>query len=195
MKSTLQTIAVALAVFCAAGSSAAQSRLYYSGVVTSKDSTTAGLLNNIQVGDRVDGYLSYDPSGVLDENSGSVFGIYSFTAVNSSFAINVYDKLTGAVLHYSSSGALSQITTSNNWSYPGYPTIDAFSPEAALPNGIAVYLYLQNRNTNLDYITSDVLPEPGSISYSNYNHTKGTMASSTSIGQVYFNLTNVTFIP
>ena len=104
--------------------------------------------------------------------------------------MTVYAGSSTTIVRYTATGYLDQILTENNWNVAGYPVIDAFAPTGALPDGVGAHLYFQNRDTQLGFITSDALPEGGTIDISNYNYTKGTIFSATSIGQVYFDITN-----
>jgi hypothetical protein len=195
MHSTMRAVALGLLVLSSTGAWAAPGTVLFSGVVTSKDSTTSGRLNDIKVGDRIEGSFSYDASAAVDSNSWDVVGQYAFTAANSAFSISAYDSSAGHTVHYAAIGFLESVVTENNWTAPGYPTIDALTPTGSLLDGFHAVLYLQNRDSNLGLITSDALPQASTIRRSNYNYTKGTLFSDSSIGQVYFDLTSVSAVP
>lgn len=199
MKQLYRSIVIAASLLAAAVpiSHAAMAEVHFSGVVTSKSSTASGVLGTLQVGDRLEGVFSYDTAGAVDTNDWSVVGQYPFTAANSVFSLTVYAGSSATVMRYTATGYLDQILTEDNWNVAGYPVIDAFTPKGALPNGVGAYLYFQNRDTQLDFITSDALPEASTIDIANYNYTKGTIFSATSIGQVYFDITstNVSAVP
>jgi hypothetical protein len=128
--------------------------MHFTGVVTAKDSLVSGELDEIEVGDTLEGYFSYDPATTSDTNSWDVWGTYPFDADSSSFLLTVYDTSADGQMLFDLESYLSKIITENNWTYPNYPVIDAFTLHA---NDWEAYLYFQNRNTNLEVITSDAL--------------------------------------
>lgn len=175
---------------------AAPVTLQFTATVTSKDSSAQYGLAPVGIGDQISGYFTYDKDLTADTNSWDVVGQYPFSSSNSNYRFGLTSSNGGQVL-FDESGPLTEILVENNWSYPGYPTIDAFTVKAGFSKGGEVFtfwLYLQNRNTNLDVITSDQLLSPPP-SFDQFNYTKGTLSSSWSPGQVYFDLTSVTPVP
>jgi len=181
-------------------------------VSTNTNATTmsySGVINNInygqnpayplaEVGDIINGTFTYHPQGVSDSNSWDAVGEYYFNDQNSYFTIDIYDSSENGGLIYSQTGYLRKILTENNWQYTPnpslYPTIDAFTPIALLGNGAEVFLRYQNRNTNLDVITSDELPLIPPL-FDQFNYTTGSLAPANTIGQIDFSLTSLTPVP
>ncbi|MBI3545835.1 MAG: hypothetical protein HY081_04485 [Gammaproteobacteria bacterium] len=175
---------------------AAPVTLQFTARVASKDSSAQYGLTPIAIGDQINGYFTYDSALTADTNTWDVVGQYPFSASNSSYRFQVISS-TGSGILYDESGPLTQIITENNWSYPGYPTLDAFTVNGGFSKGGEVFtfwLYLQNRDTNLNVITSDALPSPPPA-FDQFNYTKGVLSSSYSLGQVYFDLTSVAPVP
>ena len=134
----------------------------FKGYVTYKGSLSTGPLNTIAVGDTISGSFSYDPN-VPDINSWNVVGEYKYNSSNSSLSLIVYDLSSGGSELFNLAGFLNEINVTDNWSYPGYPTIDGFNPngEFSLPTEIVdLYIHFQNRDTGLDIFNTDELPNP-----------------------------------
>jgi len=186
-------------VFVLVGSTSAAT-VKYSGIISeiTLNAGNSSFFNLVEVGDTVKGNFFYSPNGVTDINDWDAVGQYIFTEFNSSFQLSIFDSSNNGEVLYNYSGRISYILTENNWVYTPnpnlYPTIDAFSPKGLLDNGSEVYLRYQNRNSNLDLITSDELPiEP--LSFENYNYTTGSIVIPESLGQIEMDLTELTVIP
>jgi hypothetical protein len=150
----------------------------FKGYVTHKGSLTTGPINTIAVGDTISGSFSYDPN-IPDTNSWSVWGEYKYNNSNSSLSLIVYDLSAGGSELFNLAGFLNEINVTNNWSYPGYPTIDGFNPEGefSLPTEIIdLYIHFQNRNTGLDIFNTDELPNP-LPPYNQFNYTTASLNS------------------
>lgn len=176
--------------------SAAPVTLQFTATISSKDSSAQYGLTQVGIGDQISGYFTYDKNLTADTNSWDVVGQYPFSSSNSSYRFGLVSSGSGEIL-FNESGPLTQIIVENNWTYPGFPTIDAFTVQGGFSRGGEIFtfwLYLQNRDTNLDVITSDTLLSPPP-SFDQFNYTKGTLSSSWSPGQVYFDLTSVTPVP
>jgi hypothetical protein len=173
-------------------SSASADNLKYSGVITdlSGNAHNSALYGLAEVGDIIEGFFSYNPAGVTDSNSWDVIGKYYFNETNSSITLIIRDSSNNGAALYEYSGRLSYILTENNWEYAGYPVIDAFSPVGLLDNGSEVFLRYQNRDTNLDLITSDELPKMP-LPFKDYNYTTGSITIPNTIGQVDFSITGL----
>lgn len=167
--------------------------MHFTGVVTAKGSQVSGQLDEIEVGDAIEGYFSYDPAATSDTNAWDVYGTYPFDAAGSLFSFTVYDASAGGEILFDLEGSLAEIITQNNWTYPNYPVIDAFTPHANLANGWEVYLYFQNRDTNLEVITSDTLPVPPPP-FDQFNHTQGRIANPTAWGDIDFSTQSLTLV-
>lgn len=150
----------------------------FKGYVTYKGSLSTGPINTIAVGDTISGSFSYDPN-VPDINSWSVVGEYKYNSSNSLLSLIVYDLSAGGSELFNLAGFLNEINVTNNWSYPGYPTIDGFDPngEFSLPTEIAdLYIHFQNRNSGLDIFNTDELPNP-LPPYNQFNFTTASLNS------------------
>src|SRR4051794_40869265 len=88
---------------------AAPTQVNFSGLVTSKDSSTSGTLNSIDKTDLIQGYFIYDASAVTDSNAWDKVGQYAFNAANSQFVVNIYDSSNGGALLSHNQGFISEI--------------------------------------------------------------------------------------
>lgn len=180
--------------------SAHGSPVHYTGVISSlpTSSLDGSIFESLELGDQITGSFNYSSLDSTDSKDWDAVGKYSFNSLNSSFSMRALDVSMGNDVIFELNGYISYIVTENNWQYtpnPGlYPTIDAYTPVATLENGSNVYLRLQNRDTNLDLITSDMLPEyPMSID--NYNYLSGSITLPFQVGQIEFTPTSVTPVP
>lgn len=174
----------------------------YTGFVTDYSVPTGSddLFGLVEIGDTVEGQFSYDHTSVVDAYpNNDMVGSYNFTESNSSFHLTVFDVSNSNDVLYQYHGRLAYILVENNWVYTPnpslYPTIDSFTPVGLLDNGSLVYLRYQNRDTNLDLITTDALPSVP-LSFDNYNYRTGTISLPTGyVGFVDFGLTGLTPVP
>jgi hypothetical protein len=174
--------------------------LEYRGIITSMTGQTgdSALYGLAEVGDIVTGVFSYDPTGVTDTNSWDAVGNYTFNEFNSSLTLTILDVSDGGTVLYEYNGHLDHITTNNNWEYlpnPSlFPVIDSFVPVGILDTGSMIYLRYQNRDTNLDLITSDALPD-FPLLFEDYNTTTGAINLPSGVGQIGLDLTGLTVVP
>ncbi|MEL0584427.1 MAG: hypothetical protein AAES65_06040 [Candidatus Thiodiazotropha sp. (ex. Lucinoma kazani)] len=171
----------------------------YTGIVTDYLGSSS-LYELVEAGDTIVGQFSYDPVGVLDAYpNNDMVGAYNFNESNSSFQFTVFDSSNSHAVLYQESGRLAYILAENNWEYTPnpslYPIIDAFTPVGLLDSGSLVYLRYQNRDTNLDRITTDALPLLP-LSFDNYNYHTGSISlPSGHLGSLSFDLTGLTPVP
>jgi hypothetical protein len=188
----LKGIAVSMLLTCNAHAGIFE----YSGVVgeLSGSASVSGLYGLVEVGDIVSGTFSYDVQGISDYIPWDAEGRYTFNETNSSFTLSIFDASEGNSLLYDYSGHLARIITNNNWEYRPdprrFPTIDAFTPVARLDSGSEVFLRFQNRNTNLDLITTDELPS-APLDFDSYNYKSASITIPFVIGQVEFSPTSL----
>ncbi len=188
------------AVFITLVSNVNATTMTYEGVVTylSGNTTTSSLYGLLEEGDLIEGSFSYDSSASIDTNDWDAVGNYRFNDSNSYVDIRIYDVSEGSALLYEYSGYLTKIHTSDNWEYKPaptrYPVIDAFSPKGILDTGSEIYLRYQNRDTDLDYITSDDLPETP-LDFEYFNYATGSLTLPSDIGQVDFDITGLVEVP
>lgn len=176
--------------------------LKYTGVVTyaSAPNAPSSIYDQIDAGDIIEGLFSYNPFGVTDASPNSdMVGSYNFNESNSRFQFSVFDSSNNNAILYQESGRLAYILTENNWQYTPnpsiYPTIDAFTPVGLLDDSALVYLRYQNRDNNLDLITTDELPL-SPLAFNNYNYHEGRLSLPHGyLGEVDFNLTSLTPVP
>ena len=183
-------------------SNAFATSITYSGVITELTGSVASstLFGLAETGDTIVGNFSYNPMGVADAYpADDTVGSYNFNASNSSFSLTLLDSSNSNSVLYQYFGRIAYILTQNNWIYTPnpslYPTIDAFTPVGLLDNGSLVYLRYQNRDTNLDLISTDALPtHPLSFDSFNY-HTGSISPPSGYTGQISFDLTSLSALP
>ena len=174
--------------------------IQYTGIITefSGSTSSSSLAEGVEIGDIVVGRFSYDSSNIADSNDWDAVGWYSFDDQNSDYSLSILDTSSENNLLHHVEGHLSYILIEDNWQYKPnpdrYPTIDAYTPVALLDNGSEVYFRLQNRDTDLDLITSDELPDYP-MNFNNYNHVSGSITLYNSIGQIEFTPTSVTVVP
>lgn len=173
----------------------------YAGTVSNLSGSSASHPNYdmVEVGDLITGTFSYDPSDSADSNPWDAVGRYGFDATNSSFSMSIYDVSDNNRLLYEYTGHLRYITTENNWQYAPnpslFPTIDAYTPVALLENGSEVFLRFQNRDVDLDLISSDALPDVP-LDFVDYNYRSASITLPTgNIGQIDFTPTYLAAAP
>lgn len=170
----------------------------FTGIIDDKGSLTSGALDAIDVADVITGWFSYDSGSAVDSNSWEVVGQYSFNSSNSALGVTVYDASNNYSVILDETGFLNMIVITNNWSSPGYPTIDGYNPNGAFAlnsETINIYLYFQNRDSGLDIIDSDSLldrPPP----FERLNFTRGMLQNDEySWYNVSFDITSVQVVP
>jgi len=155
--------------------------LHFGGYVINKGSNIySSELGVLDIGDTISGTIIYDPNST-DTNSWDVVGEYKFDSSNSSLSLTMNDISDGNSEIFNEVGFLHEINVTNNWSYPGYPTIDGFNPngEFSLHSEIIeFYLYFQNRDSGLDIFDTDELPNP-LPPYEQFNYTRMNLTSRT----------------
>lgn len=159
-----------------------EATVHFGGYVIDKGSLTSGELDVLDIGDTISGTITYDPNSP-DTNSWDVVGEYKFDSSNSSLSLTMHDISDGHSEIFNETGFLNEINVTDNWSYPGYPTIDGFNPNGEFSlNGelIDFYIYFQNRNTGLDIFDTDELPNP-LPPYDQFNYTRMKLNSRTVI--------------
>lgn len=174
--------------------------VHYTGIISDVPTglLVGSVFESLETGDLIAGSFNYSSMDSTDSNDWDAVGKYFFNDVNSSFSLRAMDVSMNNDVIFGLNGHISYILTENDWQYTPnpslYPTIDAYTPVARLENNSEVFFRLQNRNTNLDLITSDILPEfPMSIG--NYNHVSGSITLPSQVGQIEFTPTSVSTVP
>ena len=172
----------------------------YTGVVSDlpTGSLAGSVFESLEVGDLIAGSFNYSSLDSTDSKDWDAVGRYYFNSTNSSFSIRTLDVSMNNDVIFDLEGHISSILIENDWQYTPnpslYPTIDAYTPIATLENGSEVFIRLQNRDTNIDLINSDMLPEyPMSID--NYNYVSGSITLPFQFGQIEFTPTSVSAVP
>ncbi len=154
--------------------------IHFGGYVIHKGSLTSGELDVLDIGDTISGTITYDPNST-DTNSSDIVGEYKFDSSNSSLSLTMHDISEGNSEIFNETGFLNEINVTDNWSYPGYPTIDGFNPNGEFSlhaETIEFYLYYQNRDSGLDIFDTDKLPYP-LPPYDQFNYTRMKLSSRT----------------
>ncbi|MCP4707958.1 MAG: PEP-CTERM sorting domain-containing protein [Planctomycetes bacterium] len=135
--------------------------IHFTGVIDDKSPNTNGVLDTLNNGDTITGWFTYDVNAP-DSNDMETVGWYDFNESNSALGIDLID-MPGAAPLLSTTGALDHINMSDNWTYPGYPTIDGYNVHGQFmweASPIDIHLYFQYRdylNNEPDLVTSDAL--------------------------------------
>lgn len=171
----------------------------YSGVITS-DSGNIGsnpYFDEVEAGDVVIGEFSYDSHSVSDINDWDAVGQYMFTESNSNFSFSILDSSNNNSVLFSDSGYISMILAEDNWEYTPkpnmYPVIDAYTVTGKLASGAEIIAGFQNRNVDLDLITSDELPA-APMDFESYNYVFGSVQLPRVFGQFNYKPTDLSTV-